>query len=201
MKMTIKQKLKSKSLKSKRQQSIQKKTTMYGGIRHDEGSKDDKLTKGSEYGYDGDTDESGKPHGQGTMRWQDGTVYSGDWEHDMMHGKGKMNFAEKGVVYKGDWKDDKPHGQGTYIWTELGEVYKGSMEKGELHGEGILTTKDGKYIDYKKGQFKNNKFCDGVVVRRYENKSIMETYKDCDVINTKTIRKEPDFSYDSIYWE
>jgi len=165
-------KSKSKSLKSKRKQSIQKKTTMYGGgvIR---------IEEDKEY-YEGYKDEDDKPHGEGKYKWEDGSVYTGDWVNGKRDGKGKMMFAN-GRVYEGHWKDDKLDGKGRFTWR-CGDFYDGEMKENELHGEGILKFPDG---DYQKGTFKNDKLYNGfykqknirpdyILIEHYENGEVID---------------------------
>lgn len=51
--------------------------------------------------------------GYGVQRWNDGSVYEGDWKDDKACGKGKLVHAD-GDIYEGDWRDDKANGYGTY---------------------------------------------------------------------------------------
>ena len=65
-----------------------------------------------------------KPHGRGTMTWNNGDRYEGDWRGDKRHGRGTMTW-NNGDRYEGQWRDDKPHGQGTLTWAN------GSREAGQ----------------------------------------------------------------------
>ncbi len=47
-------------------------------------------------------------HGNGTLRWNVGAVYIGDWQHGKHHGQGVYLNAEDDI-YQGGWKDDMYH--------------------------------------------------------------------------------------------
>jgi len=49
--------------------------------------------------YDGEM-KGGFRHGQGTMKWKDGTVYEGEWQQGYAYGQGKFLF-KKGDHYQG----------------------------------------------------------------------------------------------------
>lgn len=36
------------------------------------------------------------------MRWEDGSMYSGQWQNNCSHGKGKLTYSN-GSVYEGDF--------------------------------------------------------------------------------------------------
>jgi hypothetical protein len=48
------------------------------------------------------------------MTWENGDAYVGSWQGDVMHGKGKLTFAD-GSFYEGDWKEGKRYGTGTFM--------------------------------------------------------------------------------------
>ena len=57
-------------------------------------------------------------HGQGTLTFADGDMYSGEWKDDQRHGQGTLTIAETETHtderrYRGEWKNNKRHGQGT----------------------------------------------------------------------------------------
>ena len=41
--------------------------------------------------------------------WADGRVYSGDWQNNMMHGRGILIWKD-GRKYDGEFQNDKKHG-------------------------------------------------------------------------------------------
>ena len=70
-----------------------------------------------------------KRHGQGRMKYKDGSVYLGDWHMDVIHGNGILKYANKSV-YDGQWNMGNYHGHGYLAMavahrcydTYLGEV-------------------------------------------------------------------------------
>lgn len=74
--------------------------------------------------YSGPINLSGKPHGFGTMEFNDGT-YIGHWFDGLRHGEGKMTWSRQNgskikaimewfkkhkepLIYSGPWVNDKP---------------------------------------------------------------------------------------------
>ena len=45
-------------------------------------------------------------HGTGTMIYEDGSIYDGEWLNDLRHGPGRYTWPN-GIVYNGEWKNDK----------------------------------------------------------------------------------------------
>ena len=58
---------------------------------------------------------------------------------------------ENGTMYIGEWWNDVPSGQGTVIWAD-GSIYVGEFNKGIYSGEGALLTTDNFYV----GEFDKN---------------------------------------------
>lgn len=61
--------------------------------------------------------KNGRPHGKGTMKWDDGTTYSGDWINGMRSGTGTLKVKSlliEGSIdtHSGGWKNDKKNGYG-----------------------------------------------------------------------------------------
>ena len=71
-----------------------------------------------------------KPHGQGTMEFNDGRIYSGEFVDGQICGKGVLRTPGKGV-YEGEFKDGKQNGVVTFT-SEAGVVEKAIYEGGEL---------------------------------------------------------------------
>ena len=69
------------------------------------------------------------PWGQGTMTYESGDVYKGEWDRALKWGRGKMKYAN-GDVYDGMWRFDKREGGGT-IWYANGDVYTGAWKDNE----------------------------------------------------------------------
>ena len=67
--------------------------------------------------YTGERNSDGKPHGQGTVTWADGTTYTGEFKDGNFNGQGTMRYTD-GDTHTGEWKDDKENGQGTYTYAD-----------------------------------------------------------------------------------
>ena len=96
--------------------------------------------------------ERGTPNGQGTMIWDDGRKYVGNWTMGQIDGKGKITYAS-GATYDGQWKKNQLHGQGTYTWSN-GNKYIGNWVEGKRSGRGKLIYAEGTVYD---GAWKNDK--------------------------------------------
>ena len=67
-----------------------------------------------------------KMEGRGTLAWQSGAMYEGEFCADKRNGFGVMTFADK-RMYVGCWKNDKMHGEGKLI------AYTGKARDGKWH--------------------------------------------------------------------
>eukprot|EP00638_Chattonella_subsalsa_P022089 CAMPEP_0117872494 /NCGR_PEP_ID=MMETSP0950-20121206/11114_1 /TAXON_ID=44440 /ORGANISM="Chattonella subsalsa, Strain CCMP2191" /LENGTH=174 /DNA_ID=CAMNT_0005725273 /DNA_START=211 /DNA_END=735 /DNA_ORIENTATION=- len=108
--------------------------------------------------YDGEwMMENGKRLRHGFGKFVDGPeTYEGQWDHDQMHGEGKMIFAT-GATYEGFFDKNVFHGEGMYTWAD-GSSYTGGWRENKMHGEGCFI--DSEKIEWK-GQFYNGKFNNG----------------------------------------
>ena len=98
--------------------------------------------KQEETGYKGEVGADGQPDGQGTMRYESGAVYSGQWKKGKHHGQGTFIYAN-GMRYVGGWDNDDRHGSGVHYLSN-GLVYKGAFLHGPSHGPGKLYYANGK---------------------------------------------------------
>ncbi|KTF72437.1 hypothetical protein cypCar_00041451 [Cyprinus carpio] len=97
---------------------------------------------------------SGKPHGQGVVKWPDGRMYTGTFKNGLEDGFGDYVVPNKNLNscdhYQGQWKDGKMHGFGTFRFAAVflflciiflyasGEIYEGSFLDNMRHGHGML---------------------------------------------------------------
>jgi hypothetical protein len=81
------------------------------------------------------------PHGRGIMRYQNGSVYTGQWDNGKMHGNGKIQW-EDGAVYAGQWIHGKRTGYGSYTWAS-GDRYVGLWKENQLYGPGTFFHSNG----------------------------------------------------------
>ena len=61
-------------------------------------------------------------HGQGTLKYADGTVYEGNFDNNKRHGRGRIRYAS-GEEYRGEWFNGFMTGYGTYNFQD-GSVYE-----------------------------------------------------------------------------
>lgn len=87
-------------------------------------------------GYEGEIGGTGLPEGHGTMRYESGAVYQGEWKNGKHHGKGTFVYAN-GMRYIGNWKEGKRWGLGDHYLSN-GLVFKGEFNNGASHGPGRL---------------------------------------------------------------
>lgn len=107
------------------------------------------------------------PHGKGTMRYSDGSIYQGDFANGKRAGEGRMIYAD-GNEFQGIWKNGEPIGRGKLTRSEgdvllgnffgsgllcgLGKhyypsgrkAYQGNFLNGMYHGEGTCYNDDSK---------------------------------------------------------
>lgn len=121
--------------------------------------------------YKGSVDGEGLLSGFGTLEWQDGAKYEGEFHNGMMHGKGALVYRDgskytgifeygeirTGIVkttnnnvFKGEFVSGLLHNLGEIIYA-TGARYKGHVKDGLEHGNGILHLSNG---DIAQGEFK-----------------------------------------------
>ncbi|XP_061697615.1 alsin-like isoform X2 [Syngnathoides biaculeatus] len=104
---------------------------------------------------------AGRVHGRGTMRWQDGRTYTGNFKNGLEDGYGECMIPDKLLnkagCYQGQWRDGKIHGFGIYRYA-TGEVYEGCFNEGQRHGYGML--RSGKMDKTFSGVFIGQWLCD-----------------------------------------
>ena len=97
----------------------------------------------------------GVRHGTGTMTYNNGGWYTGQWSNGNRTGIGSGKIVyDDGDVYEGEFLDGKRHGKGTYTYNN-GSVYTGGWENGKKagNGSGKEYYENGSY----EGQFYNGK--------------------------------------------
>jgi len=103
--------------------------------------------------YIGTVNHSGKPNGRGVMRFNDGSVYDGEWHNSVIVGVGICTFSDGLTEYNGEWKKGKPDGQGYFIYSN-GDRYDGSWANGQMDGRGFYAFQNSERYD---GGWKQNK--------------------------------------------
>jgi len=110
--------------------------------------------------YEGYIDSLGEPHGRGTVSWENGGKYSGEWQDGKANGHGTMDYAS-GDRYEGHWKDGTRFGHGTHYFKD-GGVYSGQWRNATPHGNGRMTLKNGSHYV---GSWKDGKWDGPGIVR------------------------------------
>jgi len=84
--------------------------------------------------YEGEVNDDGDPHGQGTMTFGNGDRYEGQYKDGKRHGQGVFEHAS-GIRYEGSWKDGGHHGEGTIYLSGgmrlIGQFDQSNFVKGE----------------------------------------------------------------------
>uniref|UniRef100_A0A7S1TQA0 Uncharacterized protein n=1 Tax=Phaeomonas parva TaxID=124430 RepID=A0A7S1TQA0_9STRA len=86
--------------------------------------------------------------GFGTMSFDDGSCYQGQWRNNQMHGQGELSRRNGRVVYRGDFKHNLRHGQGAEHDGTTGKVtYEGEFWNNARNGRGVAYFSDGGRYD------------------------------------------------------
>jgi len=82
---------------------------------------------------------NGIPEGKGTMHWNNGDRYEGEWKNNKKEGRGIYYLGDgefKGDRYEGDYKNGKAEEKGIYYYAN-GDRYEGEFKNGKREGKGI----------------------------------------------------------------
>ena len=72
-------------------------------------------------------------HVQGTVNYDDGNKYGGEWKDGERNGQGIIKYRV-GEQWQGEWKDDEYYGQGSYTHSN-GIKYVGEWKDGTFIGK------------------------------------------------------------------
>lgn len=97
--------------------------------------------------------ENGLFSGYGEYTWAGGVTYKGYYVKGSAEGHGRMTWTD-GSYYDGEYRNGQRHGTGTYVWAD-GSYYVGDWENGERNGYGVLTHTDG---SIQEGLWENSEF-------------------------------------------
>jgi hypothetical protein len=78
----------------------------------------------------------GKPHGRGTLTWDDGCRYEGVFDYGQLTPEGKFHFAD-GRIYMGQLYKGRPKGRGILLSPEGRVIFAGFLVDEAPHGRGI----------------------------------------------------------------
>lgn len=117
---------------------------------------DKKHGKGKETWFDDKSNFSGDyvrgmKHGTGVYKWADGSRYEGEFDHDIIQGKGVYKSLKS--IYNGQFHNSMQHGSGIQKWTD-GRVYDGQFKENHRDGKGKMIWTDGHTYDgqWRQGQ-------------------------------------------------
>lgn len=81
---------------------------------------------------------NGKVNDGGTLKYQNGDIYTGDWINGAQTGNG-TKWYKNGDIYVGEWKNGQRHGEdGAYTWSD-GRKYVGAYKDNLRDGIGKFT--------------------------------------------------------------
>ncbi len=119
-------------------------------------------------------------NGVGTMTWDSGDTYTGQWKNGTMKGRGAMAW-KNGKRYRGAWENGLFHGWGTLNWPS-GEWYEGNFSGGKMDGTGTMKWKNGgRYT----GQWKNGAMNGKGTMRYAGGTTIKGVWKDGKSVTEK----------------
>lgn len=95
--------------------------------------------------YSGAIGSNGEREGQGTCKYPDNSVYTGEWKNNKREGKGTYQDKD-GARYEGEWLEDKKDGEGK-LFKPKGQIVEAYWVNDRIHGKGTLT-KNGKTKEY-----------------------------------------------------
>jgi hypothetical protein len=102
--------------------------------------------------YTGWLNLGGDPDGYGTLRIDDGSIYTGSWVQGRRSGYGVYTSLD-GLLFAGQWSNNVYHGRGVEI-SETNDIFTGDWADGKRHGKGIASCEKGtRYV----GEFDRNK--------------------------------------------
>ena len=84
--------------------------------------------------YEGERNEAGERHGQGTAVLPSGDTYTGAYEAGKRHGEGTYLFAATQDKYEGSFGAGVRSGKGKMTYGN-GSTYEGEWKMGFKHGE------------------------------------------------------------------
>ena len=100
--------------------------------------------------YDG-PEMYGKPHGKGTLSWEDGCRYVGIFDHGQLTPEGRFYFPN-GQIYMGELYWGRPKGWGVLMTPDGRVLYAGAFLDEQPHGEGLRMGEEGpEYCNYEHG--------------------------------------------------
>ncbi len=85
-------------------------------------------------------------------KYEDGSIYEGEWKNGKRDGKGKYTYTNGGI-FEGKYKNGKRDGKGKFI-SSSGSIFKGKYKNGKGDGKGKFISSSGSIFE---GKYKNGK--------------------------------------------
>jgi hypothetical protein len=101
--------------------------------------------------YNGNRNEKGLAHGKGTITYDDGEKYEGEWKEGNRHGKGTYTFETgyDGLIrFEGEWQENKPFA-GVFTFSNNGTISGEFTGYHYNEGNGKIDLKDGRIFEGK----------------------------------------------------
>jgi hypothetical protein len=125
---------------------------------------------------------NGLPHGEGTMVFPTGNVFTGDMNEGRCEGFGIETTADGEAVYEGAWVDNKPGGVGRMVMKD-GGVYTGQFLNAAREGLGKLVEPDGSTYF---GQWaQNRRHGEGILTDGETGKRLSVVFRDGDLAESR----------------
>lgn len=70
--------------------------------------------------YNGEINQEGERHGNGSILWPNGCEYTGEWKNGNVEGKGVLKLLN-GEIYDGEFKNNMSHGYGIFTDSKGGK--------------------------------------------------------------------------------
>lgn len=83
-------------------------------------------------GYTGEW-KNGLKSGYGSEKWEDGTLYEGNFLEDQKHGNGKFTWPDR-ATYEGQFQYNSICGKGVHKWGD-GRIFTGGWLDNKMHGK------------------------------------------------------------------
>ena len=95
------------------------------------------LTRGWRYQGQWKGHSMTDPSASSILAWSNGDVYRGPVVHWQRHGRGDFQSPQLVLTYNGDWERDVMTGKGDMHWGD-GALYKGDVREGKPDGRGVM---------------------------------------------------------------
>jgi hypothetical protein len=85
--------------------------------------------------YIGEMDDNSQRRGLGMALFDGGTIESGEWKNNSLHGKGISVNGPSGKTFVGKFQDSKKHSKGVLVWHDF--FVKGKWKHDKVNGYAV----------------------------------------------------------------